>query len=62
MSILTQKLLFDDFTIPLAPEVSAAIESMAAGGGAESRGAIFTRSEVVNFILELSGYTEDRPL
>jgi hypothetical protein len=30
--------------------------------GLEERGAIFTRREVVDFILDLSGYTVDRPL
>lgn len=29
---------------------------------ATSRGAIYTRSEIVNFILDLIGYTEDKPL
>ncbi|HEX8556183.1 MAG TPA: Eco57I restriction-modification methylase domain-containing protein [Sphingomonas sp.] len=33
-----------------------------AEGGIEERGAIFTRREVVDFILDLSGYTADRPL
>lgn len=33
-----------------------------ADAGAEERGAIFTRREVVDFILDLSGYTPDRPL
>lgn len=28
----------------------------------EARGAVFTRTEVVNFILDLAGYTEDQPL
>lgn len=31
-------------------------------GGSRLRGAIFTRSEVVDFILDLAGYTEDQPL
>jgi hypothetical protein len=35
---------------------------LSTGSGAESRGAIFTRSEVVEFILDLVGYTEDKPL
>ncbi|RCG84085.1 eco57I restriction-modification methylase family protein [Pseudomonas aeruginosa] len=35
---------------------------MATEGGLEARGAIFTRSEVVDFILDLAGYTEDQPL
>lgn len=30
--------------------------------GVEERGAIFTRREVVDFILDLAGYTSDRPL
>ena len=33
-----------------------------ADAGIEERGAIFTRREVVDFILDLSGYTADRPL
>lgn len=33
-----------------------------ASAGAEQRGAIFTKQEVVNFILDLAGYTADRPL
>src|SRR5690554_367289 len=47
--------------LPNCP-VMAATEAMAAGGGIEARGAIFTRSEVVDFILDLTGYTEDQPL
>ncbi|MEX8505886.1 Eco57I restriction-modification methylase domain-containing protein [Leptothrix ochracea] len=30
--------------------------------GLEERGAVFTRGEVVHFILDLAGYTEDQPL
>jgi hypothetical protein len=33
-----------------------------ARAGIEERGAIFTRREVVEFILDLAGYTSDRPL
>ncbi|MGC6900435.1 Eco57I restriction-modification methylase domain-containing protein [Pseudomonas aeruginosa] len=40
----------------------AAAEQLALGGGIEARGAIFTRTEVVDFILDLAGYTADRPL
>jgi len=43
------------------PEVEAAVTGMAESG-AESRGAVFTRREVVDFILDLAGYTVDRPL
>lgn len=33
-----------------------------ASAGIEQRGAVFTRKEVVEFILDLAGYTPDRPL
>jgi hypothetical protein len=42
--------------------VAAAIADLAGQGGMEARGAIFTRLEVVDFILDLAGYTEDQPL
>lgn len=42
--------------------IMAATEALAAHGGVEARGAIFTRSEVVDFILDLAGYTVDKPL
>lgn len=42
--------------------VMAATEALATEGGLEARGAIFTRSEVVDFILDLAGYTENQPL
>jgi len=45
----------------VACPVSSATE-MLAGGGLEARGAVFTRPEVVSFILDLIGYTEDQPL
>ena len=35
---------------------------MAASGGVEQRGAIFARREVVDFILDIAGYTADKPL
>ena len=42
--------------------VTTAVEELANLGGIEERGAIFTRREVVDFILDLAGYTSDRPL
>ena len=42
--------------------VTAAVEEMARAGSMEERGAVFTRREVVDLILDLSGYTTDRPL
>lgn len=45
-----------------SPKVAAALEKLSAAEGTESRGAIFTRAEVVEFILDLVGYTDDKPL
>ena len=42
--------------------VTTAVEVLAQTGGAEELGAVFTRREVVEFILDLVGYTSDRPL
>lgn len=42
--------------------ITAAVEELANLGGIEERGAIFTRREIVDFILDLAGYTSDRPL
>lgn len=42
--------------------VLAASAELAEQGGIEERGAIYTRSEVVDFILDLAGYTPDQPL
>jgi hypothetical protein len=47
---------------PISARVSAAVEKLTTATGGESRGAIFTREEVVNFILDLVGYTSDEPL
>lgn len=41
--------------------VEDALESLSTAG-VEERGAVFTRREVVEFILDLVGYTADRPL
>lgn len=46
---------------PIAPSVKAAVESLSKAG-VEERGAIYTRQEVVAFILDLIGYTSDKPL
>lgn len=42
--------------------ITAAVEALANAGGVEERGAIFTKREVVDFILDLCGYTADQPL
>jgi uncharacterized membrane protein len=44
-----------------SPDVAEALRQMA-GEGTVERGAVFTRPEVVAAILDLSGYTTDRPL
>ncbi|NTU74339.1 N-6 DNA methylase [Candidatus Roizmanbacteria bacterium] len=43
-------------------ELTKAIEAVAVNGSAETRGAVFTRREVVEFILDLTGYTADKKL
>ncbi len=47
--------------LPITPSVKAAVESLS-NAGIEARGAIYTRQEVVAFILDLIGYTPDKPL
>jgi hypothetical protein len=42
--------------------VVAATHELAQNAGTEARGAIFTRREVVDFILDLVGYTTEQPL
>ena len=45
-----------------SPKVASAIRQLSMNGSEESRGAVFTRREVVDFILDLVGYTQDKPL
>jgi hypothetical protein len=42
-------------------DLSGAVEDLAQGSSGE-RGAIYTRREVVDFMLDLAGYTTDKPL
>lgn len=42
--------------------VTEAVEKLATEGGIEERGAIYTKREVVDFILDLTGYTVNAPL
>ncbi|HPF57757.1 MAG TPA: Eco57I restriction-modification methylase domain-containing protein [Candidatus Competibacteraceae bacterium] len=46
----------------ISRNVQAAIDHLALSAGSNSLGAVFTRREVVDFILDLAGYTEDQPL
>lgn len=55
----------DLFANPIQPAsraALAAVEALASQDNAEARGAVFTRREVVDFILDLAGYTPDEPL
>ena len=47
--------------LPVFSDLSEAVEVLASAG-IEERGAIYTRPEVVEFILDLVGYTTDKPL
>lgn len=42
--------------------VQTAIDHLAESAEKDARGAVFTRREVVDFILDLAGYTEEQPL
>jgi len=65
MPSLIQPTLFDLLDAPAFPRPAAvlnAIETLASNSGIEARGAIFTRIEVVDFILDLVGYVISEPL
>jgi Eco57I restriction-modification methylase/TaqI-like C-terminal specificity domain len=65
MNLVSRQLDFDLYgklSGSHSSKVAAAIEQLSSAAGTESRGAIFTRAEVVDFILDLAGYTEDMPL
>ena len=62
---MPRQLTFDLFSEPTSaysPAIAAAIAQLSAHGDGEARGAVFTRVEVVEFILDLVGYTVDQPL
>lgn len=61
MSVPTAKVIPSQMSLPTLCPVADAVE-MLAKAGVEARGAIFTRREVVEFILDLTGYTSNRPL
>lgn len=47
---------------PYSPSITAAIKHLSTEAGAESRGETFTRREVVDFILDLAGYSPKKPI
>jgi len=49
-------------SLPPSRKVQAAIDNLASSTETNARGAVFTRREVVDFILDLVGYTKDQPL
>ena len=55
-------LLIDQTELPGMCPISDAVERLAFNSDAAQRGAVFTRIEVVNFMLDLAGYTPDRKL
>lgn len=65
MALTDQMNLFEAHGVdPFAPSESVmqAVEELASTGGIEARGAIFTKPEVVDFILDLIGYKRDASL
>jgi hypothetical protein len=65
MPSLMQPTLFDLLDVSAFPRPAAvadAIETLASNSSIEARGAIFTRIEVVDFILDLVGYVASEPL
>lgn len=63
--MVLRQLTLNDFdeTIDLrSSKVIAAVKKLSLESNSESRGAVFTRPEVVDFILDLSGYIEDKEL
>ena len=58
---LTFDFLYEDICIN-STSLNSAIEDLAVRESLESRGVVFTRLEVVEFILNLAGYTENQPL
>lgn len=56
------ELLLDQPALPGMCPVTDAVNILAGGSGVEERGAIFTRPEVVDFILDVVGYSPYSPL
>ena len=57
----TARVLAIQLSLPTLCPLADTVATLAKAG-VEARGAIFTRREVVDFILDLTGYTPDRPL
>ncbi len=59
---MTIQLQLRQSSFPEFCPVTAAVEELANADATEARGAVYTRREVVDFILDLAGYRVDRPL
>src|SRR6185312_8325045 len=59
---LSQPLLFDQPALPGFCQITEAVHGLAHASSVVERGAIFTRREVVDFILDLVGYEATQPL
>jgi len=58
---LSHQVLLEQASFPGLCLITDAVENLARAG-VEARGAVYTRREVVDFILDLVGYTADQPL
>ncbi len=59
---MTVELSLRQASFPDLCPITAAVETLSGAGSPNQRGAVFTRPEVVEFILDLTGYVIDRPL
>ncbi len=59
---MTLPFVLDQPALPGFCAITDAVESLSRSSGIEARGAIYTRSEVVNFILDLVGYNDSKAL
>ena len=59
---MTPELLTNQTTFPGFCPIADAVAVLAGESGSQERGAVFTKREVVDFILDLVGYTTDQPL
>ena len=65
MSASDQLSLFDTdagSAFPVSSDVEKTLNALARADGTESRGAVFTRVEVVEFMLDVVGYVADAPI
>lgn len=59
---MPSSVLIEPPSLPGLCPLTEAVAALARAEGSEARGAVYTRREVADFILDLVGYTETRPL